>query len=106
MFHDLDCCSKCVPMHESGIWSILTDALHYVKPGVDSSFTYSYDQRRHQNSKSKYFDAAFSNIPNDENISVDQNYNSKKENFYVGNYNVPNVLCDPLPRFLLILLCA
>ena len=68
MFHDLYC-SKCVPMDESGIWSIHTDTLHYVKPEVDSSVTYSYDQRRHQNSKTKYFDAAFSNIPDDENIS-------------------------------------
>ena len=39
----------------------------------------------------KYFDAAFSNIPDDENISVDQTYNSKKENFDAANYNVPNV---------------
>ena len=91
LFHDIYCCSKCVPMDESGIWSILTDTLHYVKPEVDSSVTYSYDQRRHQNSKSKYFDAAFSNIPDDENNSVDQTYNSKKENFDAANYNVPNV---------------
>ena len=65
------CGSKCVSMDESGIWSILTDTLHYVKHEVDSSVTYSYDQRRHQNSKSRYFDAAFSNVPNDENILVD-----------------------------------
>ena len=69
LFHDPYCGSNCVPMDESGIWSILTDTLHYVKPEAYSS--YSYDHRRHQNSKSKYFDAAFSNIPNDENISVD-----------------------------------
>ena len=62
LFHNLYCCSKCIPMDESGIWSILTDTLHYVKPKIDGSVTYSYDQRRHQNSKSKYFDAAFSNI--------------------------------------------
>ena len=37
LFHDLYCCSKCVPMDESGIWSILTDTLHYVKPEVDRS---------------------------------------------------------------------
>ena len=91
MFHDLYCFSNCVPMDESGIWSILTDTLHYVKPKVESSVTYTYDQRRHQNSKSKYFDAAFSNISDDENISLDQKYNSKKENFNAANYNVPNV---------------
>ena len=49
LFHDLYCGSKCVSMDETGIWSILTDTLHYVKPEVDSSVTYSYDQRRHQN---------------------------------------------------------
>ena len=75
LFHGVYCFSKCVPMDESGIWSILTDTLHYVKPEVDSSVTYSYDQRRHQNSTSKYFDAAFSNIPDDENHAVDQVYN-------------------------------
>ena len=32
----------------------------------------------------------FSNVPN-ENISVDQNYNSKKENFDAANCNKPNV---------------
>ena len=78
-------------MNESGIWSILTDTLHYVKPEVDSSVTYSFDQKSHQNSKVKYFDAAFSNIPHNENMSVDQDYNSKKENFDAANYNVPNV---------------
>ena len=65
LFHDIYCCSKCVSMDESGIWSILTDTLHYVKPEIDSSVIFSYDQKRHQNSKSKYFDAAFSNIPNE-----------------------------------------
>ena len=63
LFHDIYCCSKCVSMDESGIWSILTDTLHYVKPEIDSSVIFSYDQKRHQNSKSKCFDAAFSNIP-------------------------------------------
>ena len=52
-------------MDESGIWSILTDTLHYVKPEVNSSVIYSYDQRRHQNAKSRYFDAAFSSVPNE-----------------------------------------
>ena len=91
LFHDIYCGSKCVSMDESGIWSILTDTLYYVKPEVDSSVTYSYDQRRHQNSKSRYFDAAFSNVPNEEKLLVDQTYNSKKDNFDAANYNVPNV---------------
>ena len=92
LFHDIYCCTKCVSMDESGIWSILTDTLHYVKPEIDSSVIFSYDQKRHQNSKSRYFDAAFSNIPN-ENIdhSVDHTYNAKDENFDAANYNVPNV---------------
>ena len=55
-FHDVYCCTKCKPMDESGIWSILTDTLQYVKAEVDSSVTYSFDQKRFQNSKSKYFD--------------------------------------------------
>ena len=92
LFLDIYCCSKCVSMDESGIWSILTDTLHYVKPEIDSSVIFSYDQKRHQNSKSKYFDLAFSNIPNeDENHSVDYTYNAKQENFDAANYNVPNV---------------
>ena len=60
LFHDFHCGSNCVCMDESGIWSILTDTLHYVKPEVDSSVTYSYDQRRYQNSKYKYFNVALS----------------------------------------------
>ena len=75
LFHDLYCGSKCVSMDESGIWSILTDTLHYVKPEVDSSVIYSYDQRRHQNAKTRYFDAAFSNVPNEENLLIDQTSN-------------------------------
>ena len=55
-------------MDEFGIWSKFTDTLYYVKAEVDSSITYAYDQRRHQNSKTKYFDAAYSNVPNDENM--------------------------------------
>ena len=91
LFHDLYCGSKCVSMDESGIWSILTDTLYYVKPEVDISVTYSYDQRRHQNSKFRYFDAAFSNVLNEDNILVDQISNSKKEKFNAANYNVPHV---------------
>ena len=50
------------PMDEFGIWSIFTDILGFVKAEVDSSTTYSYNWKRHQNSKFKYFDAAFSNV--------------------------------------------
>ena len=80
-------------MDESGIWSILTDTLQYVKAEVDSSVTYSFDQKSYQNSKSRYFDGKsddFSNI-SDDNTSVDKKYNAKKENFDAANYNVPNV---------------
>ena len=91
--HDVYFCSKCKPMDESGIWSILTDTLQYVKAEVDSSVTYSFDQKRYQNSKSRYFDGKsddFSNI-SDDNTSIDKNYNAKKENFDAANYNVSNV---------------
>ena len=92
LFHDIYCCSKCVSMDESGIWSILTDTLHHVKPEIDSSVIFSYDQKRHQNSKSRYFDAAFSNIPNEViDHSVDHTFNAKQDNFDAANYNVPNV---------------
>ena len=91
MFQDLDFYSKCVPMDEFGIWSNFTDILGFVKAEVNSLITYSYDHKRCQNSKIKYFDAAFSNVPNDENISVDQNYNSKKETFDAANCNEPSV---------------
>ena len=50
--YDVYCCSKCKPMDESGIWSILTDTLQYVKAEVDSSVTYLFDQKRFQ----RYFD--------------------------------------------------
>ena len=44
------------------------EILDFVKAGLDSSVTCSYDLKRHQNSKIKYFDAAFSNVPNIEDI--------------------------------------
>ena len=78
--HDVYCCSKCKPMDESGIWSILTDTLQYVKAEVDSSVTYSFDQKRYQNSKSRYFDGKsgdFSNIF-DENTSIDKKLQCKE----------------------------
>ena len=62
-----------------------------MRAGIASSVTYSYELKIHQNSKIKYFDAAFSNVPNIENILVDQNYNSKKEIFDAANCNKPNV---------------
>ena len=50
-----------------------------MKPEIDSSVIFSYDQKRHQNSKSKYFDAALSNIPNEiDNHSVDTHTIQKK----------------------------
>ena len=91
MFQDLDGNSKYEPLDEFGIWSNFVDILDFVKAGLDSSITYTYDLKRHQNSKIKYFDAAFSNVPNIENILTDQNYNSKKENFDAANCNKPNV---------------
>ena len=88
--HDVYCCSKCKPMDESGIWSILTDTLQYVKAQVNSSVTYSFDQKRFQNSKSRYFDGKSDDFSN-KNTSIDKNFNAKKENFDAANYNVPNV---------------
>ena len=92
MFQDLDCNSECVPLDEFGIWSNFVEILDFVKAGSDSSVTYRYVLKRHQNSKIKYFDAAFSNVSNIENISADQNYNSKKENSDAANCNKPNVV--------------
>ena len=88
--HDVYCCSKCKPMDESGIWSILTDTLQYVKAEVDSSVTYSFDQKRFQNSKSRYFDEKSDDFSN-KNTSIDKNFNAKKDKFDAANYNVPNV---------------
>ena len=89
-FHDVYFCSKCKPMVESGIWPILTDTLQYVKAEVDSSVTYSFDQKRFQNSKSRYFDGKSDDFSN-KNTSIDKNFNEKKENCDAANYNVPNV---------------
>ena len=77
-------------MDESGIWSILTNTLQYVKAEVDSSVTYSFDQKRFQNSKSKYFDEESDDFSS-KNTSIDKNFNAKKENFDAANYNVLNV---------------
>ena len=59
------------PWDESGVWSILTDTLQYVKAEVDSSVTYSFDQKRYQNSKSRYFDGKSDDF-SDKNTSIDK----------------------------------
>ena len=98
MFQDLDGNSKCEALDEFGIWSNFVEILNFVKAGLDSSVTCSYHLKRHQNSKIKYFDAAFSNVSNIENILADQNYNSKKENFDAANCNKPNAYtCSQTP---------
>ena len=98
MLQDLDCNFKCVPLDGFGIWSNFVEILDFVKARVDSSVTCPYDLKRHQSSKIKYFDAAFSNVPTIDNISVDQCYNSKKENFDAANCNKPNVsTCSQTP---------
>ena len=82
-------------------WSILTDTLQYVKAEVDSSVTYSFDQKRFQNSKSRYFDEKSDDFSN-KNTSIDKNFNAKKENFDAANYNVPNctnIFTATVPKF-------
>ena len=54
-FQDLDCNSECVTLDEFGIWSNFVEICDFVKAGLDSSITYTYDLKRHQNSKIKYF---------------------------------------------------
>ena len=49
-----------------------------MKAEVDSLGIYAYDQKKHLNSRARYFDVAYSNVPNDENSLLDQIYNSKK----------------------------
>ena len=48
-----------------GIWSKLSDTLQYAKAKVNSTVTYSFDQKKHQI-------AALSNKPTDDNTSVDK----------------------------------
>ena len=62
-----------------------------MKAEVGSLGTYTYDQRKHLNSRTRYFDVAYSNVLNDEYISLDQNYKSKKENFDAAHCNKPSV---------------
>ena len=84
LFHDVYYCLKGKFMDGSGIWSKLSDTSQYVKAEVNSSVTYSFDQKKHQI-------AALSNKPTDDNTSVDKIFNSKKLNFDAANCNVPNV---------------
>ena len=90
MFQDLDYYLECIPMHEFGIWSSFLDILDFVRAEVDSLGTYAYDQRKHLNSSIRYFDVACSKVLNNENSSLDQNYNSKKEHFDAANCNKPS----------------
>ena len=84
LFHDVYYCLKGKSMGGSGIWSKLSDTSQYIKAEVNSSVTYSFDQKKHQI-------AALSNKPTDDNTSVDQIFNSKKQNFDAANCNAPNV---------------
>ena len=66
------------------------DILDFVRAEVDSLGIYAYDQKKRQNSRNRYFDVAYSNVPNDENRLLDQKYNSKKEHFDAVNFNKPS----------------
>ena len=48
LFHDVYYCLKGKSMDESGIWSKLSDTSQYVKAEVNSSVTYLFDQKKHQ----------------------------------------------------------
>ena len=91
MFQDLDYYFECIPMDEYGIWSSFLDILDFVRVEVDSlGSNYAYDQKKYQNSRKRYFDVAYSNVPNDKSRSLDQKYNSKKEHFDAANCNKPS----------------
>ena len=85
LFYDIYYCLKGKSMDGFGIWSKLSDTSQYVKAEVNSSVTYSFDQKKHQI-------AALSKKPTDDNTSVGQIFNSKKQNFDAANCNVQNVL--------------
>ena len=70
---------------------VFLDILDFMKAEVDSLGINAYDQRKHLNSRNRYFDVAYLKVPNDENNSIDQNYNSKKENFNAAKCNKPSV---------------
>ena len=65
LFHDLYYCLKSKSMDGFGIWSNFSDTLQYVKAEVNSSVTYSFEQKKHQI-------AALSNKPTLDNTSVDK----------------------------------
>ena len=92
MFQDLDYYLECIPIDEYGIWSGFLDILDFVRAEVDSLGNYAYDQKKHQNSRKSYLDVAYLNVPNDKNRSLDQKYNSKKEQFDASNCNKPSGL--------------
>ena len=98
MFQDLDYYLECIPsipMDEYDIWSSILDNLDFVRAEVDSLDNYVYDQKKkkkHQNSRKSYLNVAYSNVPNDKNRSLDQKYNSKKEQFDASNCNKPSGL--------------
>ena len=81
LFQDFDNYLECIPMDEYGIWSSFLDILDFVRAEFDSLDIYANDQMKHQNSRRRYSNVAYSNVPNDENRSLDQKYNSKKEHF-------------------------
>ena len=94
MFQDLDYYLECIPMDEYGIWSSFLDIVDFVRAEIDSLGNYAYDQKKHQNSRKRHFDVAYSKVPNDENRSLDQKYNSKKEHFDARNCNKPSGLTN------------
>ena len=77
-------------MDEFGIWSSFLDILDFVRAEFDSLDIYANDQKKHHNSRKRYSDGAYSNVPNDENRLLDQKYNSKKEHFDAAYCNKPS----------------
>ena len=65
LFYYVYYCLKGKSMDGSGIWSKLSDTSQYVKAEVNSSVTYSFDQKKHQI-------ATLSNKPTDDNTSVEK----------------------------------
>ena len=67
LFQHLDYYLECIPMDEFGIWSSFLDILDLVRAEFDSLDIYANDQKKHENSRRRYSDIAYSNVPNDEN---------------------------------------
>ena len=82
-------------MDEFGIWSSFLDILDFVRAEFDSLNIYTNDQKKHQNSRWRYSDVAYSNAPKDEDRSLDKKYNSKKEYFDAANCNKPSGSTNP-----------